>query len=344
MWQPSNPQPVADLSEASSLVSDAVKNGIPGAVLRVDVGGKPLLFEAFGTASKNTIFDLASITKCAATATACALLVQENRLDLDRRVGEYLPEFDLSADAERRGVTVRHLLTHTAGFPAGGAFSGKTVTLSQLITEIARSRRTGGPGEKFLYSDFSAIALGAVIESISGTDLRLFCHEKIFGPLGMNDTGFRPGWRQLPRCAPCLPDKKNAGKVHDPTAAAAERAGYVTGHAGLFSTAEDLSKLAQVWLGRTPFLAEPIRAEFTREQAFGRGLGWDRSSPYSIRATLSGRSFGHTGFTGTSLWLDPARDLSIILLTNAVFGGDAPHKACIPLRRAVSDAVARIIW
>ncbi len=320
-----------------------MKKGIPGAVLHVDARGKPVLFEAFGTARKDTIFDLASVTKCAATTTACALLVQDNRLELDRRIGEYLPEFDFYADAERKAVTVRHLLTHTAGFPAGGAFAGKTVTLSQLVQEIARSRRTGAPGEKFLYSDFSAITLGAVIESIAQTDLRLFCRERIFAPLGMNDTGFRPGWRQLPRCAPCLPNPKDAGKVHDPTAAAAERAGYVTGHAGLFSTAEDLSKLAQVWLGRTPFLAEPIRAEFTREQAFGRGLGWDRSSPYSIRATLSGRSFGHTGFTGTSLWLDPAHDLSVILLTNAVFGGDAPHKACIPLRRAVSAAVAKII-
>jgi serine-type D-Ala-D-Ala carboxypeptidase len=328
-----------DISAASTLVADAVKKGIPGAVLRVEIAGRPVIFEAFGTAKKDTLFDLASVTKCAATATACALLVQENRLDLDRHIRDYLPEFEFLADAERRSVTVRHLLTHTAGFPAGGAFAGKTVTLSQLVQEIARSRRTGAPGEKFLYSDFSAIALGAIVESISQTDLRLFCRERIFGPLGMNDTGFRPGWRQLSRCAPCLPGPKDAGKVHDPTAAAAERAGYVTGHAGLFSTAEDLSKLGQVWLGRTRFLSETVRAEFIREQKFGRGLGWDRSSPYSIRATLSESSFGHTGFTGTSVWLDPARDLSIVLLTNAVFGGDAPHKACVPLRRAISAAL-----
>jgi serine-type D-Ala-D-Ala carboxypeptidase len=331
------------LKEALRLVSEAVKGGIPGAVLRVDVGGRPLVFEAFGTARRETIFDLASITKCAATATACALLVQDGKLNPDEPVGTYLPEFAEAGSAERRTVTVRHLLTHTAGLPAGGAYAGKTVTLSQLVIDIARSRRTGAPGEKFLYSDFSAILLGAIVEAVTQTDLRLFCRQRLFGPLGMNATGYRPGWRHLAHCAPCLPDPKDAGKVHDPTAAAAERAGHVTGHAGLFSTAEDLARLAQVWLGRTKLLSESVRAEFTREHAFGRGLGWDLSSPYSIRATLSDRSFGHTGFTGTSLWIDPTRDLAIILLTNAVFGGETPHKACVPLRRAVSAAVAKEI-
>ncbi len=331
------------VKEPIKLVSDAVKNGIPGAVLRIDVGGKPLVFEAFGTAKRDTIFDLASVTKCAATTTACAVLVQEGRLKLDEPVGSYLPAFAEAATPERRTVTVRELLTHTAGFPAGGAYSGKTVTLGQLVTDIARSRRTGAPGEKFLYSDFSAITLGAVVEAAAKADLRLFCREHVFGPLGMNDTGYRPGWRQIPRCAPCLPDPKDAGKVHDPTALAAERGGYVTGHAGVFSTAEDLARLVPAWLGRMKFLADPVRTEFLREQAFGRGLGWDLSSAYSIRSGLSNTSFGHTGFTGTSIWVDPARDLSIILLTNAVFGGDAPHKACIPLRRMVSAAVAKEI-
>ncbi|MGC4042208.1 MAG: serine hydrolase domain-containing protein [Armatimonas sp.] len=339
MWQTSKQQ----LAEPIKLVSDAVKNGIPGAVLRIDVGGKPLVFEAFGTAKRDTIFDLASVTKCAATTTACALLVQEGKLKVNEPVGTYLPAFAEAASPERRTVTLRHLLTHTAGFPAGGAYSGKTVPLSQLVTDIARSRRASAPGEQFLYSDFSAILLGAVIEAVAQTDLRLFCSKRIYSPLGMNDTGYRPSWRQIPRCAPCLPDPKDAGKVHDPTATAAERAGYVTGHAGLFSTAEDLAKFSLAWLGRTRFLDNSVRTEFTHEQAFGRGLGWDLSSPYTIRGTLSPVSFGHTGFTGTSIWIDPARDLSIILLTNAVFGGDAPHKACIPLRRLVSTAVAKEI-
>jgi CubicO group peptidase (beta-lactamase class C family) len=340
MWLLSKPRRAPDLSRASTLVAEAVKGGVPGAVLRIDVGGRPRLFEAFGAAQKDTIFDLASITKCAGTATAAALLVQDGKLRLDERVSFYLPLFGEAADAERRAVTVRQLLTHTAGFPAGGSYTGKTVTLSQLVEDIARSRRIGTPGEKFLYSDFSAILLGAVLEAVAGEDLGLFCRTRVFQPLGMNATGWRPGWRQIPRCAPCLPDIKDRGKVHDPTAAAAERAGYVTGHAGLFSTAEDLAKLAQVWLGRTAFLSESVRAEFTREQRFGRGLGWDLSSAYSIRAQLSERSFGHTGFTGTSLWIDPARDLAVLLLTNAVFAGDAKRQSITPLRRAVSAAVA----
>ena len=328
--------------EPTRLIADAVANKkIPGATFRVDVGGKLAYQRAFGTSSLDTIYDLASVTKCAATASVAALMVQDGRLELDRRVADYLPDFADTADAERRAMTVRHLLTHTAGFPAGGAFAGKTLPLRELIRAVGASRRTGAPGEKFLYSDFSAITLGAVLEAVAGDDLRFLCRERIYRPLGMTDTLFRPGWRQIPRCAPCLPDIRDRGRVHDPTAAAAERGGYVTGHAGLFSTAADLARLSQAWLGRVPLLSESIRREFTREQAFGRALGWDRDSAYSIRATLSPSSFGHTGFTGTAIWIDPTKDLVMILLTNAAFGGDAARAACIPLRRAVNAALAK---
>ena len=334
----------SQFDEAARLVAEAVaRQGIPGATLRIDVGGRLALERAFGTSSLNTIYDLASLTKCAATATAAALLVQDGRLELDRHIGYYLPDFAATADGERKAVTVRHLLTHTAGFPAGGAFAGKTLPLRDLIRAIGASKRTGAPGERFLYSDFSAITLGAVLEIVTGDDLRFVCRERVYRPLGMTNTLFRPGWRQIPRCAPCLPDIRDRGKVHDPTAAAVERAGWVTGHAGLFSTAADLARLAQAWLGRAPLLTASIRREFTREQAFGRALGWDRDSAYSIRAALSPGSFGHTGFTGTSIWIDPALDVVVILLTNAVFGGDIPHKACVPLRRAVSTAVAKAL-
>lgn len=315
---------------------------IPGATFRVDVRGKLAFEKAFGASRLDTIYDLASVTKCAATATAAALLVQDRRLNLDEKVASYLPDFAETADPERRtGVTVRHLLAHTAGFPAGGTYAGKTVPLRQLVREIGASRRTGAPGEKFLYSDFSAITLGAVLQAVTGDDLRFLSRDRIYRPLGMTDTGFRPDWRRIPRCAPCLPDVRDRGKVHDPTATAAERAGDVTGHAGLFSTAADLSKLAQAWLGRTPLLSDGVRREFTREQANGRALGWDRDSAYSIRATLSPGSFGHTGFTGTAIWIDPTKDLVMILLTNATFTGADARTACIALRRAVNASLAK---
>jgi serine-type D-Ala-D-Ala carboxypeptidase len=349
--------------EAERLVAEAVeKKGVPGAILWIEHRGKAVCQRAFGfagllpetrPATLDTIFDLASLTKPIATGTALGLLLQTRQLNLDDPVGRFLPEF-VAAAGDREKVTIRHLATHCAGLPAGGAYANKSVTLSELVRDIASSRRVTPPGQKFLYSDFSAITLGAVIEVIAGETLDRFCQREIFAPLKMTDTRFRPGVQHAPRCAAtmALDLSSNRGRVHDPTAAAAQRMGDVTGHAGLFSTASDLAVLARLYLsGGGPLLkSETVALLTTRQSPFDvsiggdRGVLWDLSSPYAIRGELSNRSFGHTGFTGTSIWIDPKDSVFVILLTNAVHAPkEAARNVVIPLRRQLSTAVARAI-
>ena len=353
----------ASLEAVAALVQEAVeKQGVPGAVLLVAHKNETVLHRAWGFAglrpekrpmALDTVFDMASLTKPVATGSALALLLEQGRVKLDDPVARYLPAFGQAAE-ERAKVTIRHLATHCAGIPAGGAYSGKRVTLEEIVGDIARSRRMAAPGEKFIYSDFSAIALGAVIEAVTGQPLDHLCRERVFGPLGMIDTTFRPGVRLAPRCASTAAGADtpgSRGRVHDPTAAALEGAGCVSGNAGLFSTAADLARFAQCYLngGQRVFRPETI-ALMTRVQSpvtgseGERGVLWDIGTAYAIRGELAPGSYGHTGFTGTSLWIDPKNACSVILLTNAVHAADtAPKGTVIRLRRAVSTAVAKAL-
>ncbi len=352
-----------DFSPAAALVRAEVENGkvpgaVPGAVLLIGHQGQIALREAFGNAglrpqtrpmSADTIFDLASLTKPVATSTAAMILLQEGRIQLDAPVAFYLPAF---RRYDKANITIRNLLTHTAGFPAGGAYAGKIRALSQIVSEIAATKPKSAPGTQFLYSDFSFITLGAVVEAVSGQKLDAFCQNRIFAPLGMNHTFFR---RNEAEIAPELLQRIAAttagddtpatrGKVHDPTSRAL---GGVAGHAGLFSTADDLARFCQMILGGGELDgARILRPEtvkmWTAPQSPAvpgeRTLGWDMNSAYSIRRELSAQSFGHTGFTGTSIWIDPASQTFIILLSNAVHA--QPAASVIALRRAVSSAVA----
>jgi uncharacterized protein YbbC (DUF1343 family)/CubicO group peptidase (beta-lactamase class C family) len=295
--------------------------------------------------SVDALFDLASLTKVIATTTAVALLVESGTISLDEPVATYLPAF-AGAVGDRAKVTARHLLTHTAGLPAGGAYAGKTVTLAEVIDNIVRSRQMAPPGQKFIYSDYSAITLQAVVEAVSGKPLDTFCRERIFLPLGMRDTTFRPAGVLVARCAATSAgDTDTRGLVHDPTARAM---GGVAGNAGLFSTADDLARFCQMLLKGGTYddvrilRPETVRTFTTRQIELvdgERALGWDMDSPYSIRGLLPFGSFGHTGFTGTSVWIDPRTETVIVLLTNSVHSRPV-HRDVIPLRRTVSNAVA----
>jgi len=350
---------------AVALVRRAVETGgVPGAVLLIARNGKVAVREAFGNAITRptpapaipeTVYDLASLTKCIATGMLCAKLIEEGRIQLDEPASRVLPEFTEIARQpgyeDRARVTFRHLLTHCAGVPAGGAYAGKTVSLDQVVADIARSRRVSKPGTQFLYSDFSAIALGAAIERIEQAPLDIVARERLFSPLGMESTRYKPGPYLAPRCASTVPDadtSANRGRVHDPTARAL---GGVAGHAGLFSNVDDLAKVAQLLLndgtyGGFRFLRpQTVRLATSPQSPFAgetRGLAWDIDSAYHIRGALSRDSFGHTGFTGTSIWIDRTAQCVVLLLTNAVHA-QPPVRTVIPLRRELSSAVANAL-
>lgn len=349
------------LAVADAMVADAVANqGVPGAVLLVGRRGGIVLQKAYGNAvlrpgpvpvTTDTVFDLASLTKPVATATSVAQLIEQKRISLEARVAEYLPVF-AKASGDRADITIRHLMTHSAGFPAGGAYTGKTRTLPQIIEEIAGSRQMFPPGTQFLYSDFSFVTLGAVVEAVTGEPIHQYAKRNVFAPLGMASSGYLPEAPIAGRTAATTSgdaSPENLGRVHDPTAQAL---GGVAGHAGLFSTAGDLARFCQMllnggeWDGARILKPETVTLLTTKQSPFigeARALGWDLDSAYSVRGALPPGSFGHTGFTGTSLWIDPLTETFVILLTNAVHAKPTSSPVVIPLRRQISTVVASAI-
>ncbi|HEU4880641.1 MAG TPA: serine hydrolase [Longimicrobium sp.] len=295
----------------------------------------------------STLFDLASVTKVVATTTAAMILEEEGRLDLDRTVASYLPEF---ADSAKQAITVRMLLTHRGGLEAFAAlyrdFHGRQQYLEQINARPLRA----APGTTTVYSDWDLILTQLIIERITGQELDAFVRDRVFAPLGMRDTGFRPG---LTRDRIAATERDSArggliwGEVHDPNAWAI---GGVAGHAGLFGSARDLAVFAQMLLnggeyGAVRILRPQTIARWTAPQVPGssRALGWDTPSGESSAGHyFSPRSFGHTGYTGTSIWVDPERGLFVILLTTRV-NPTAENQKQAPLRRAVADAVQNAI-
>ena len=325
---------------------------IPGAVLVVGHDGQVVYRQAYGSRALeprreamtlDTIFDLASLTKVVATTTAVMQLVEQGKVRLNDPVARYLPEF---AQNGKQDVTVRQLLTHYSGLlpdlDLKIAWEGKQTAYGMALAETP----VDPPGSKFSYSDINFIVLGELVERVSGETLDAYCERRIFKPLKMPHTRFLPpaAWRG--KIAPTQYDEQEhmlRGVVHDPTA---RRMGGVAGHAGLFSTGADLAKFAQALLnGGDGILSALSVDKMTTPQQppqapVLRGFGWDIDSPYSSNRgdLLPVGGYGHTGFTGTSLWIDPTTRTYIILLTNAVHPRGKGN--AIALRSKVATALA----
>jgi CubicO group peptidase (beta-lactamase class C family) len=304
-----------------------VDSAFPGAVIAVGHRSRLVLLAAVGhygiddprPVTPETVYDLASLTKVVGLTTACVLLVEEGKLDLDAPVQRYVPAF---RGAGKEQVTIRHLLTHSSGLPAWRPLYTEATTRAAALTLVDTTPLLRRPGDTFAYSDLGAIVLTQAVEAITGERLDRFLEQRLFGPLGMTGTRFLPplDWRD--RIAPTERSQDGTvirGTVHDENA---WKLGGVSGHAGLFSTAPDLGRFATWFLAA--WHKDSLRArEFTHPQGLppgsSRALGWDTPSENSSAGTKLGpHAFGHTGFTGTSIWLDPDRDLFIILLTNRV--------------------------
>ncbi len=299
-----------------------------------------------------TLYDLASLTKVVATTTAAMLLEEEGRLDLAQPVRAYLPEFDVP---DKAAITVRMLLTHQGGLEAGAPLYRTQRGRAAFLAQINARPLRGVPGARTVYSDWDMVLLQAVVERIAGTSLDAFVAARVFGPLGMRDTRFTPDTSDATlrrRIAPTAVDTSRGGLqwgvVHDGNAWAM---GGVSGHAGLFASARDLAVFAQMLLNGGSYrgvriLAPQTIARWTAPQGPGasRALGWDTPAPNSSAGRfLSPRSFGHTGFTGTSLWIDPERGTFVVLLLNRVHSRGMEATRHATMRRDVADAVQQAI-
>jgi uncharacterized protein YbbC (DUF1343 family) len=343
-----------DFKDIDAIMGAAVAKGdMPGGVVLIGHNGSVVYRKAFGMRSLeptreamtvDTIFDLASLTKCIATTTAMMQLIEDGRVRLNDPVAAYLPEFAQNGKAQ---ITVRELMTHFSGLPPDLDLKEPWQGHGTAFNMAMQAKPIYPPGTRFLYSDINFETLGFLVEKVTGMPLNEYAHMKIFAPLGMSDTTFLPPANWLPRIAPTQYDEQGKmlrGTVHDPTA---RRMGGVAGHAGLFSTADDLAKFAQELLSSSPTILsrEAIVKMTTPQQpataASLRGLGWDIDSPFASNRgdLLPVGSFGHTGFTGTSLWIDPVTDTYIIILTNAVHPNG--HGSVISLRSRVATAVVK---
>jgi uncharacterized protein YbbC (DUF1343 family) len=340
-------------ADLDSAIHQAIQDKkIPGAVLVVGHHGSIAYRKAYGNQALlpapeamtlDTIFDVASLTKVVATTPSVMRLFEQGKLRLADNVNVYLPEFQ---DGKSE-ITVQQLLTHFSGLRPDltlePAWSGYEIGIDKALHE----RCVNPPGTKFVYSDINFILLGEIVHRLSGETLADFARTEIYQPLGMSETRFQPLASLLPRIAPTARQNDGTilrGVVHDTTA---RYMGGIAGHAGLFSTGDDLAKYCQMMLDRGgAIFSPPSIIKFTSpatplDQKILRGLGWDIDSPYSgNRGELfpAGKSYGHTGFTGTSIWIDPGSQTYVVLLTNAVH--PVVGKAVTALRGRVATIVA----
>jgi uncharacterized protein YbbC (DUF1343 family)/CubicO group peptidase (beta-lactamase class C family) len=346
------------LTAIDAAIQTAITDGnCPGAVFWLERGdtswhkayGRRALVPADETMTAETIFDVASLTKVIATTPAIMLLVERGQIDIDAPVQRYLPTFSGNG---REKVTIRHLLTHTSGLrpgiPARSDWSGYDQAIELACAEIP----TQTPGTTFRYSDVNFILLGEVVQKLSGVSLDQFTTRELYEPLHMVDTGFLPTPDKINRIAPTTrqADQVLRGVVHDPTA---RRMGGVAGHAGLFSTVADLARFARALLnggeldGTRIFRPDTVRLMTSVQTAESvperRGLGWDIDSPYAgpRGEHLPIGSYGHTGWTGTSLWIDPFSRSFIILLANR--NHPTEEGSVVALRRVVATLAAQAI-
>ncbi|HKP61237.1 MAG TPA: exo-beta-N-acetylmuramidase NamZ domain-containing protein [Polyangiales bacterium] len=370
-----------EIPEIDALVESAIsEHKLPGAVVAIGRRDGLRFLKAYGdraiypqreAMTTDTVFDLASLTKAVSTGTLVMQLAAAGKLDLDVPAARYLPAI---AAFNRGTPTVRDLLLHGSGLPPVAPLRDYRGDVTAALAQIARIKPIAPPGQRFAYSDLGFIALGALLEQVTGQNLTQLSEQRLFAPLGMSDTRYRPDERLWPRIAPTeridarraalmsdadlggapqghflgggpegsLPHGVIRGQVHDPRAF---RLGGVAGHAGVFSTARDLSRFARMLLGHGQLdgarvLPASAVDTLTTPHMLGddvRALGWDMRTRYSgLRGKrLSAHAFGHGGFTGTSLWIDPDRDLFVIFLSNRVHPDGKGY--VIPLAGAIAD-------
>jgi CubicO group peptidase (beta-lactamase class C family) len=298
----------------------------------------------------STVWDLASLTKVIGTTSAILQLVAEGRVELDQPATRYLPRWTAPRASE---VTIRHLLSHSAGLPAWRPLYKEAWSAEEAIAQVYATGPDTTPGYRYVYSDLGFILLGEVVREVAGMPLDSYLLSRVFLPAGMRETRFLPSplWRS--RTAPTEIDpwrqRQLRGEVHDENAF---QLGQVAGHAGLFTTGRDLTRFAQLllrggWLtdasgARLDILPEATLLTFRQRQPFGgahRALGWETpTGTNSAGQRLSDEAFGHTGFTGTSLWVDPGRDVFVLLLTNRV-NPTRQRTGIGRVRPALADAV-----
>src|SRR6516164_3050093 len=341
------------LEPVDAVVKNAIARGhVPGAVVVIGHQGKVIYRKAFGNRSleptvepmtTDTVFDIASLTKVVATTGCVMRMVQLGQIKLNDPVARYVPEFAQNGKGE---VTIRQLMTHYSGLRPDLDLKPEWMGQAEAFRLANAEKLANPPGSTFIYSDINFIVLGELVQRLSGMTLNRYAEAFIFAPFGMNNTRFLPPQSWFLRIAPTQKDERTGlmlrGLVHDPTA---RQMGGVAGHAGVFSTADDLAKFAQVMInGGAPVWSRLTVEKMTTPQqppnlTVLRGLGWDIDSPFSSNRgeLLPVGSYGHTGFTGTSLWIDPTTDTYIVLLTNAVH---VKHGSAITLRSEVATAVA----
>lgn len=292
-----------------------------------------------------TMFDLASVSKVVATTTMAMVLYERGLLDLEAAVVGVLPEFRTD-DARRQEITFQHLLAHCSGLPAYERLFLRAKTKDELLGEAFTVPLKSDPGTHAEYSDIGFILLAVALERIAGEPLDRFCQSNIFGPLGMSHTTFKPAPSRRAQIPPTTDDKTLRrrviqGEVQDENASVL---GGVAGHAGVFSIALDVAAFAHAIIhGGTPMVRPETVALFTRRQSSppgtSRALGWDTPSGQSQSGKYFSRSsFGHLGYTGTSLWIDPERQVSVTLLTNRTWP-DCSNQAIKEIRPKFHDAV-----
>lgn len=365
-------RPTLDFSAGRRVLTDSITDGaFPGCAVAVGTSETTLWLEGLGRfdyekgpkVTPRSLYDLASLTKVVGTTSVVLALVRDGDLRLDDRVVSFLPKF---TGGGREDVTVEHLLTHSSGLPAGRPLHEQATDYNQVIASTLTTHLEARAGERARYSDLGFILLGEIAARAGKLPLPALERKLVFAPLGLHDTLRSPPPGELPRIAPTerrKPVKRVAkqvegakfsadepilirGTVHDENADAGDGA---TGHAGLFSTAQDLSIFARELLralkGESEVFPRKLARQFFRRRDLVPGsshaLGWDTPSGISSAGTLfSSKSFGHTGFTGTSMWMDPERDLFVILLSNRVHPTRENRKIS-KVRPKLADAVVR---
>jgi CubicO group peptidase (beta-lactamase class C family) len=354
---------------AFSILDAAVADRVfPGSSIAVTHRGRVVGLRALGRfnydsdsplVTADTLFDLASVSKVVATTTAAMILYERGLLDLDARVVGIVPEFGKAGvagagaedgDARRRAVTLRMLLAHSSGLPAYEKLFLKVRTREQLLQAAFTTPLAAEPGARAEYSDIGFMVLGEALERIAGETLDRFCQREIFGPLGMGHTTYKPPPEARAKIPPTQDDRTFRkrviqGEVQDENASVL---GGVAAQAGVFSTAEDLARFAHAMLGGGhPILRPETVALFTRRETApagtSRALGWDTPSGHSQSGRyFSAQAYGHLGYTGTSLWIDPVRELSVVLLTNRTWP-DCSNWAIKQVRPKFHDAVVEAL-
>jgi CubicO group peptidase (beta-lactamase class C family) len=359
-----SPDPAQSFAEIDQLAEAGTRRGLyPGAVVVIGRRDSILYARGYGhftwslrspvPSPDSTYWDIASITKVVGTASAVMRLVDAGRIELDAPVRRYLPRF---SGGPKDQVTIRMLLDHTSGLRSYAAFFKQTRSRERAVELLYSERLIRRPGDEPLYSDLNAILLGVVVESVAGMPLDRFVHREVFEPLDLHQTTYRPPPSIHRRTVPTALWRGHPvqGQVNDPNAALF---GGAAGHAGIFSTGMDLARYAQVWLraGAGPngqwVSQATIKRFLTSSSNSGpRLLGWDtpelnKAEPSLYGTLISDAAYGHTGFTGTEIWIDPTRDLFLVFLTNRTFDPKVRNSAhsLRAIRTELSDAAIRLV-